>query len=341
MKLKTFFYLCVGSTFIVSCGGTQHLFMESYSPEEGALNLVKITDESNNSVIAGASLTYLGGYANSQAGNCQDARYAWATMRLLSVSPDGKKLAYCTRMNKQDNVMVRSTGAQGLATQRTFRDIGSFSWGTDNNLYFSDINGSNSYICSVNAEAGSMMKQHTNGAVFDRDPQVSSDGKLIFFTRAGSGQQGPTIWSLSREDGTLTSCARGYNVCLIPGVNDAFYCVRNSTAGRSEIWYVNFVKGEESLILSDAKRSFTNPSLSPDGNWIVCQGNTVSSISKKNNIDIFVVRTDGTNLTQLTYHPQNDVSPVFSHDGRSIFFISSRANKTLSYNIWRMNFNME
>ena len=117
--------------------------------------------------------------------------------------------------------------------------------------------------------------------------------------------------------------------------------MRNSTSGRSEIWYVDYVKGQESLILSDENRSFTNPKLSPDGKWIVCVGNSVSNISNKDNLDIFVVRTDGTRLTQLTFHPQADTSPVWAADGRSIYFVSSRANENNSYNVWRMNFNLE
>ena len=135
-------------------------------------------------------------------------------------------------------------------------------------------------------------------------------------------------------------CARGFSPCIIEDNNDAFYCVRNSSEGRSEIWYVDFVKGKESLILSDQNRSFTNPCLSPDGEWIVCTGNSQSSISKKQNLDIFVVRTDGTQLTQLTYHPAFDMCPVWSADGRSIYFVSSRANEEQKYNVWRMNFDL-
>ena len=228
---------------LTSGGSVQSLYMEAAAPEEGALNLVKITDETNNSVIASraGSSTLNTNYALTWLGFSANNRYAWHTNRLLSVSPDGKKIAYVTRMNNQDNVMVRSTGAQTLATQRTFRNVGSFSWGMDGNLYFSDKNGGNNYICSVNADQGSMMKQHTNGSVVDKDPVLSSDGTMLFFSRGGS--TGPSVWSLNLKDGTLTSCARGYNPCLIPGTNDAFYCVRNSTAGRSEIWYVNYVKG--------------------------------------------------------------------------------------------------
>ena len=327
-----------------SCGTARGLYLETFAPEEVALNLVKITDESNNSVIAG-SIGYYNtyqDYAVTSQGVSKTNRLVWNTVSTLDISPDGSKIAYVTRMNKQDNVMVRSAKSGGVATQRTFRNVGGFSWGADGKLYFSDNNQNgtvwNSYICSVNAEAGSLMNQHTSGNVNDKNPVVSSDGKKIYFVRNGNG--GPSIWSLGK-DGTLTSCARGFNPCLIKGNDNAFYCVRNSSEGRSEIWYVDFVKGQESLVLADNNKSFTNPRLSPDGKWIVCVGNSVSSISQKQNLDIYVVRTDGTQLTQLTYHPETDTNPVWAADGRSIYFISSRANETRSYNIWRMNFHVE
>ncbi len=335
--------------FLASCvTPTSTLYLESYSPEESSLNMVKITDESTTPVIAGSSSNYPNTvyYSNYMDVNApqglianSSSLFIWNTHPLLAISPDGKKLAYCTRNNNQVNVMIRSTGAQGMTTQRTFRHVHSFSWGNDGNLYFSDINGDNLYICSVNAEQGSMMNQHTNGNVKDINPVVTQDGKTVFFTRLGNGS--PSIWSLNKDNGTLTLCAHGYNPCLIPGDNEAFYCVRNSTMGRSEIWYVNYVKGQESLVLADANKSFTNPSLSPDGKWLLCVGNSLSNITNTQNMDIYVVRTDGSRLTQLTYHPEADTCPVWAKDGRSIFFISSRANKEKKLNVWRMNFDLE
>lgn len=352
---KVFLTTVVTAAILTSCVTTQvaPLYLDSFSPEESSLNLVKITDESNNSVIAGLSSSVTSSssyyapdysiYAKNAVGVSKTGAIEWSTSKTLAISPDGSKIAYITKMNDQRNVMVRSTKSGGVATQRTFRNVGSVSWGADGKLYFNDrnktsANSYDSYICSVNAEAGSMMNQHTNGNVYDFNPILSPDGNKIYFVRDGSG--GPSIWSLGK-DGTLTSCARGFDPCLIPGNENAFYCVRNTAEGRSEIWYVDFVKGQESLVVSDNNKSFTNPCLSPDGKWIACVGNAVSSISQKQNLDIHVVRTDGTRLTQLTYHPQTDTCPVWAADGRSIYFISSRANETQSFNIWRMNFNLE
>lgn len=333
---------------IASCVVPQTVvYTEAFSPEETTLNLVKITNESNNSVVAGnmynmSSYSVVDGSNGRASGN----GVYWSTINALDISPDGNKIAYLTRTDKDkqlDNIMVRSVNAGGVATQRTFRDATSFSWGNDGKLYFADrvkkgTYNYNSFICSVNAEAGSLMNQHTNGDVYDGNPILSDDGK-VYFVRNTNGS--PAIWSLDKNNGTLTCCANGYNPCLIPGNNNAFYCVRNSSEGYSEIWYVDFVKGQESLVLSDKNKGFTNPRLSPDGKWIVCVGNSVSSISQRQNLDIYVVRTDGTGLTQLTYHPETDCSPVWAKDGRSIYFISSRANENRSYNIWRMNFNIE
>lgn len=320
----------------LSACSSSSFFLEAYAPEESTLNLVKITDEANNTILAGNTLYIAASMVANSSYGISKGKIIWATPSLLSVSPDGTKIAYCTRSNGQDNVMVRNANTQGVSTQRTFRNVGSFSWGNDDNLYISDVNGANSYICYVNAEVGSLMNQLTNGSVWDSNPVVSADGKKVFFTRDGEG--GPSIWSLNKDNGTLTLCARGFNPCLIPDNSNAFYCVRNSTNGRSELWYVDFVNGQESLVLSDENRSFTNPALSPDGKWIACTGNSVSSISKKHNLDIYVVRTNGSNLTQLTYHPESDVCPAWASDGKSIFFLSSRANKSSSFNIWRMNF---
>ena len=106
-----------------------------------------------------------------------------------------------------------------------------------------------------------------------------------------------------------------------------------------QVW-VNYEKGVETLILSDKNKGFTNPRISPDGTKILCEGSSISSISKKPNLDIFVVNLDGTNLIQLTYHPANDCCPVWSPDGKYIYFLSSRANEKSSFNIWRIRFDI-
>ncbi|WP_297272229.1 hypothetical protein [uncultured Bacteroides sp.] len=342
MKRNYLSHICVYITstlLLASCGTSQYL--DLYAPEESGLNVMKITDESSNTVMGNRASKFVikKNFTISTIAGCEKANYYWTTNKLLSISPNGDELAYLSEINKQNNIMIRKAGAQGASTQRTFRNVLDFSWGNDDNLYFSDFSDTQRIqIGATNAHAGSIMRQLTNNSV-DINPVITTDGKLLFFTRID--KSGPFIWSLNLEDGALTSCARGYNPCIINGNNDSFICVRNSTAGISEIWLVNYVEGKETLILSDKNRGFSNPVISPNGQWILCQGNSESSITKKNNLDLFAVKLDGTGFIQLTYHPADDCSPVWSEDGKYIYFISSRANKDDYFNIWRIRFDLE
>jgi Tol biopolymer transport system component len=57
--------------------------------------------------------------------------------------------------------------------------------------------------------------------------------------------------------------------------------------------------------------------------------------------DIYVCRTDGSQLMQLTYHAADDLSPVWSRDGGFIFFISQRGSANGTANVWMMSFVIE
>ena len=310
--------------------------MASYAPEESGLNLMKITDESANTVAGNrTTLSYI---PSDGFGGCRNQSFSWGTERLLDVSPDGKELAYVSVMNNLWNVMVRKAGPQGTATQRTFRSINDFSWGVDNKLYFGDaIDYNRIQVSSTDAHVGSIMRQLTSNNT-DLNPILSKDGKKLYFTRVD--KSGAFVWSYDLSNGALTSCCRGYNPYPVGAGSEEFICVRNSSFGTSELWLVNYEKGQETLILTDKNRGFSNPCVSPDGEWILCQGNSKSTISKKNNLDIFVVKKDGTGFIQLTYHPADDCSPVWSNDGKHIYFISSRANERDAFNIWKMRFEL-
>lgn len=318
----------------VSCSAPK--FTASYVPEESGLNLMKITDEATNTVAGNKTNSFF--FQTDGAGCCRNENFSWSTGRLLAISPDGKELAYVSIVNNQWNVMVRKSGPQGSATQRTFRSVYDFSWGVDNKLYFGDaVDYNRCQISSTDAHAGSIMRQHTSNNV-DSNPILSKDGKKIYYTRMD--KSGASVWSYDLSNGAITSCCRGYNPYPIGDGSEEFICVRNSSFGTSELWQVNYEKGQETLILTDKNRGFSNPCMSPNGEWILCQGNSKSSISKKNNLDIFVVKKDGTGFIQLTYHPADDCCPVWSEDGKYIYFISSRANERDAFNIWKMRFDL-
>ena len=312
------------STALYSCKSTQ-MYLEASTPEEYAIHPVKITDETQVSVIGNGYTTYGPGYS---------PKLRWNSGNRLAVSPDGTELAYIGIANDAHNVMVKNTSSNGPSTQRTFRRAQQVWWGDDGQLYFNDNTGSTSTIGSVDAKQGSLVKQLTNNNN-DWNPSISKNGEILYFQRIESGNR--YIWALNLKNGELTNCTRGFNPIPIGDDPYTIICTRNSSKGNSEIWQIDLKNGNETLILSDQNKGFTDPAVSPDGEWILVVGNSLSSIDHKENTDIYAVKKDGTRLTQITYHPAVDCSPVWSPDGKYIYFISSRANKDKKYSIWRID----
>lgn len=229
--------------------------------------------------------------------------------------------------------MINQTQANSTSIQRTFRRAQDIYWSTDGRIYFND-NTNQSSIGSVDAHKGSLVKQLTSNNN-DWSPAITKNQELMYFTRFDSS--GPSIWCLNLKNGELSNCARGFDPTPFNDDPYKIICSRNSTSGNTEIWMLDFNNGSETMIISDANIGFSNPAVSPDGEWILAVGNSYSPITQKQNTDIYAIRIDGTNLTQLTYHPETDCCPVWSPDGKYIYFISSRANAAKRYNVWRMN----
>jgi len=68
-----------------------------------------------------------------------------------------------------------------------------------------------------------------------------------------------------------------------------------------------------------------NPSLSPDGKWIVF------SMPTGRSYHLFRMRTDGSDLIQITDARSVDVQPSWSNNGKSILFTSNRAGNDLRH----------
>ena len=310
---------------------------QNYVPEENGLNLIKLTDESKGSVMGPRIWNWSNAnFQTSQHAGSKKGGMRWPTLQLLRVSPKGDEIAHLTEYNDQKNIIIRKAKTNSATTQRTFKNVLSFCWGNDDVLYFSEVEPANTKINAVNAHTGSIIRQITANNN-DYDPVLTEDGTILFFTRFINNTE-PMIWSYNMKTGEMTNCTRGYNPAIIGDRNDEIICVRNNNNGQSEIWCVNYKDGKETMILTDAARSYSNPHVSPDGEWIVMQGNSISAGNKTKNLDLFAMRIDGSDFMQLTFHPGDDTNPQWSADGKDIYFISNRAAKKGEYNVWKMKF---
>lgn len=305
-------------------------------PEEGGVEFEQITEDSDCVNKEG-----LVSKAKGMFGIKNLSKIDWWVNPRIAVSPDGSKVAYLNWKNRTSNVMVKDAHRGGASTQRTFRaNVTDFTWSPDGNtICFTEFRSGHFGVYLVDASQGTVVRQISTGNENDFAGQITADGKHILFHR-GEGPGAYSIWSYDREKNLFSNYSRGMTPCLIPGEKDVIYCGRYTDKRESEIWRVNLSSGVEEILLSQPGRSFTTPVLSPDGRWLLVTGASMDEKGKDINTDLFVIRTDGTQFTQLTYHPGNDLSGVWAPDGKSIYFLSQRGSIEGTFNVWKMNFNL-
>ena len=294
--------------------------------EEASLQLTKITED--NDYVCMPQVKRNGRSVN------------WWANRVIDVTRDGERIAYLSFRNNTTNLFIKGLNKAGVSVQRTNRqNVLDFSYSPDGKtICFSEKSGKTNRIFTTDAEKGYVCRQITSNEL-DYSPIFSNDMKQIFFSR--QEKNGISIWSYNIQNNFLSSFTKGMNP--VPIGCDVVLCVRTSGEGRNEIWRINYSTGIEECVVSDVNRGFSTPSVSPDGEWLLFVGS--NKLMNGNhaywNTDIFVCKLDGTHLTQLTYHAADDLSPVWSKDGRYIYFVSQRGSSTGTANVWKMIFTVK
>ena len=292
-------------------------------PEEGGMNFVQHTRDEEAVVGPAIQTSALTGLL------------LWYAAPVIAISPNGEKLAYISKANDFNNLSIKNIAGGRAIVQRTFnRNVYDMTFSPDGEkIAFTERRGASTNIYLINATAGAAVQQVTSGNTDEIGPQFTNDGSSVYFTREENGRF--YLWNVNLNSSLLTQYSEGFTPNLTPD-NKNLIVTRNSKdgKGRGEIWMINLEIGTETLILSDPERGFSSPAISPDGNTIVCVGSTLKSTTRPQNLDIYQVNLDGTNLKQLTFHGGHDVSPQWAPDGRSFFFISQRGNEKGEYNVW-------
>ncbi|HSP67529.1 MAG TPA: tetratricopeptide repeat protein [Bryobacteraceae bacterium] len=189
------------------------------------------------------------------------------------------------------------------------------------------VNGTNKLLTNTGGWARS-------GGDFAQDSRFSPDGKKIAYN--WFSPKSTYDLRVMNADGTgvrsLGWTKTGYIVpmCWNP---DGAQILANfyGSDGLTSLYLVNATSGESREILPPAaRRNISGASFSPDGKWIVMDGQGADDLQEA---DLYIMAAAGGLPEKLESNPSNDIRPVWSQDGSSILFVSNRGG---AYGLWRL-----
>jgi Tol biopolymer transport system component len=174
----------------------------------------------------------------------------------------------------------------------------------------------------------------THDEALDWSPAWSPDGKYLYFSSDRAG--GMKLWRapINESSGRLLGpiepvpTPSGYAGHLSFARNSRRLAYIDATFS-SNLCRVVFDPVGEHIVdepkdITEPSKQFARPAISPDGEWLA-----FSSMGLEE--DLFLARTDGTGLRQLTHEGHRDRGPRWSPDGRQVAFFSKR---TGNQEIW-------
>jgi tricorn protease len=166
---------------------------------------------------------------------------------------------------------------------------------------------------------------HTDGT--ESNPVFAPDGKSLWFARSIDGQV--DIWKIERKDPSKFWWQQNAFVeTQITRSPDAEFDLQFTPNGKNllfQIAYGDLIRYEiangESQKLYDGFAELEY-SISPDSRWIA-----YSARDEYFNSDIWLIPTDGNRIaTNVSRHPDNDLSPLFSPDGKILAYTGTRGD---------------
>jgi len=157
-------------------------------------------------------------------------------------------------------------------------------------------------------------------------PAWSPDGKTIAYTTdAGGGQQIAVRPAEGGPEKRLTSFATGYFYAPMfspDGANLAF----SDSAGR--LWTVGAGGGAPKTVAQDKFAEIHDQSFSPDGRWLAF---SMTAVDRRR--DLYLYELASARLTRLGAGVEIDGNPVWSADGKYLYFTSNRHDNAVGSDI--------
>ena len=245
-------------------------------------------------------------------------------------SPDGAAIAFFRTLapGASEVHVIAGSGGPSRLLRALPHKISDLDWSADGRrLLLAAVDGGVHRVWSVDVATGELRWLPEVGER-TRWLSVARQGERLVAARSRF-ELG--VWRLDLRDGglapqpALSSTSSDEALDLAPsGERLAFASTRS---GSAEIW-VSDLAGRSPLRLTSFGRAATGyPRWRPDGGAIVFHADP------QGQFDLWTVDPGGTAPQPLTSSPADDRVPIYSRDGRSIYFAS---NRTGTWQIWRM-----
>ena len=272
------------------------------------------------------------GAANAPAGQTKPASLRTVVSE-KAPKRNGDILFGSIRVKNGSRLLYRM-GPSGTPQRRlgTARNIWSPSWSPGGMSIAYGATTANGGLCPrlyVMRADGTHVRQLTHGRNCYLNPTWAPDGKRVAFDVWG-GTAIAGIWTMNVD-------GNGLRLLTTKGDSPAWSPDGGTIAFRSKfpeaIWLMDADGSNLRQLTTPTDRpraqddSHIQPAWSFNGTWIAFSRQ--HPVSREWQRDIFIVRSDGSGLRQLTSHARQNTMPAWSPDGARIAFVSDRAHRGL------------
>ncbi len=234
------------------------------------------------------------------------------------------KIAFSSRRDGNGEIYLLSAEGEINLTNNPAEDIESdLSPDGERVVFASDRDGTyHVYVMNVD---GTGLIRLTDDPAGDLSPRWSPDGKRIAFSRTGAlyvmDSDGSNVQKVTEPESEATAppCKAGaFLGGWSPDGQQLIFYAASVTRGLGQVCIVNVDGSDLTVVVSEPPGYNVEPIWSPDGEWIAYR-----SIREENH-EIYIVRPDGTENTNLTNDPAIDLEPDWSPDSQWVVFGSYR-----------------